>query len=204
LVEDGGPVVVSAANGARYVSNGVIAPGQTLTVYGRHLGGRVLLNGVPPQVIAAQDNEIRVVAPYDLVPGTEAILEVEHQGRRSKPVSLTVVAADPAIFGTNQYGKGIADARNEDGTTNGSGHPAARGSVVTLYTTGIGLSAMPVEVHIGGQPAEVVSTQVSGTRPGVIDVQVRVPETVDPAPFQPVVLHVGNMFSQPGVGLAIQ
>jgi hypothetical protein len=38
----------------------------------------------------------------------------------------------------------------------------------------------------------------------VIEVRVRVPETVEPAPFQPVVLHVGNLFSQPGVGLAIQ
>jgi uncharacterized protein (TIGR03437 family) len=204
LVEDGGPVVVSAANGAGYVSNGVIAPGQTLTVYGRHLGGRVLLNGVPAQVIAAHDNEIRVVAPYDLTPGTEVSLEVEHQGRRSKGLIMSVVASDPAIFGTNQYGKGIAQARNEDGTVHGSEHPAARGSVVTLYTTGVGLSGMPLEVHIAGQPAEVVSTLVSGTRPGVIEVQVRVPETVEPAPFQPVVLHVGNLFSQPGVGLAIQ
>jgi uncharacterized protein (TIGR03437 family) len=130
--------------------------------------------------------------------------EMEHQGRRSKPVSLSVVALDPAIFGTNQYGKGIAQARNEDGTMHGSERPVARGSVVTLHTTGLGLSDRPVEVHIGGRPAEVISTQVSGTRPGVIEVQVRVPETVEPAPFQPVVLHVGNLFSQPGVGLAIQ
>jgi uncharacterized protein (TIGR03437 family) len=175
-----------------------------LRVYGRHLGGRVLLNGVPTQVIASQDNEIRLVAPHDLVPGMEATLEVEHQGRRSKLVTLSVVASDPAIFGTNQYGKGIAQAHNEDGTTHGSEHPAARGSVVTLYTTGVGLSDMPLEVHIAGQPAEVVSTQVSRTRPGAIEVQVRVPETVDPAPFQPVILHVGNLFSQPGVGLAIR
>jgi uncharacterized protein (TIGR03437 family) len=76
--------------------------------------------------------------------------------------------------------------------------------VVTLYTTGVGSSGIPVEVHIAGQPAEVVSMQLSGTRLGVIEVQVRVPQTVDPAPFQPVVLHVGNLFSQPGVGLAIQ
>ena len=37
-----------------------------------------------------------------------------------------------------------------------------------------------------------------------MEVQVRVPEAVEAAPFQPVVLHVGNQFSQPGVGLAIQ
>jgi uncharacterized protein (TIGR03437 family) len=204
LAEDGGPVVVAVVNGASNVSNGVIAPGQALWIYGRHLGGRVLLNGVPAQVIGSQDNEIRVVAPYDLATGTEATLEVEHRGRRSRRVTLSVVASDPAIFGTNQYGKGIAQARNEDGTTHGNERPAARGSVVTLYTTGVGSSGMPVEVHIGGQPAEVISTMVSGTRPGVTEVQVRVPETVDPAPFQPVVLHVGNLFSQPGVGLAIR
>jgi uncharacterized protein (TIGR03437 family) len=204
LVEDGRPVVISAVNGASYVSNGVVAPGQVLSIYGRRLGGRVLLNGVPAQVIVSQNNEVRIVAPYDLVPGTDALLEVEHQGRRSKPVNMTVVASDPAIFGTNQYGKGIAQARNEDGTTHGSEHPAARGSVVTLYTTGVGSSGMQVEAHIGGQPAEVVSAQASGTRAGVIEVQVRVPETVEPAAFQPVVLHVGNMFSQPGVGLAVR
>jgi uncharacterized protein (TIGR03437 family) len=202
--EDGMPAAVTAVNAASQVSNGVIVPGQALTVYGRQLRGRVLLNGVPAQVIGAQDNEFRVVAPYDLAPGAEATLEVEHQGRRSKPVSLTVVASDPAIFGTNQYGKGMAQARNEDGTTHGNERPAARGSVVTLYTTGVGSSGMPVEVHIGGQPAEVISTLMSGTRPGVTEVQVRVPETVEPAPFQPVVLRVGNLFSQPGVGLAIR
>jgi uncharacterized protein (TIGR03437 family) len=204
LADDGGPVVVTAANRASYVSNGVIVPGQALSIYGRHLGGRVLLNGVPAQIIETQDNEIQVVAPHDLAPGTEATLEVEHLGRRSRRVTMTVVASDPAIFGTNQYGKGIAQARNEDGTTHGNDNPAARGSVVTLYTTGVGSSGMPVEVHVGGQPAEVISTLVSGTRPGVTEVQFRVPSTVDPAPFQPVVLHVGNLFSQPGVGLAIR
>jgi uncharacterized protein (TIGR03437 family) len=75
--------------------------------------------------------------------------------------------------------------------------------VVTLYTTGVSLD-LPVEVHIGGVPAEVISAQVSGTRAGVTEVRVRVPETVEPAPFQPVVLQVGNLFSQPGVGLAIR
>jgi uncharacterized protein (TIGR03437 family) len=63
------------------------------------------------------------------------------------------MASDPAIFGTDQYGKAFAQARNEDGTTNGNDHPAARGSVVTLFNTGVGVSDMPVEVHIAGQPA---------------------------------------------------
>jgi len=63
---------------------------------------------------------------------------------------------------------------------------------------------LPVEVHIGGQMAEVISRQASATQGGVIEIQVRVPATVAAAAFQPVVLHVGNLFSQPGIGLAIQ
>ena len=203
MVEDGVPAVVTAVNGASYVSNGVIAPGQTLTVYGRHLGGQVLLNGVPAQVVAAQDNEIRVVAPNDLTSGSEVNLEVENQGRRSKPIKLDVLGANPAIFGSNQWGRGNAQAQNEDGTINEPGHGAERGTVVTLYTTGVSLD-LPMEVHIGGRPAEVISVQPSGTRAGVMEVRVRIPEGVEAGPFQPVVLHVGNMFSQPGVGLAIR
>ncbi len=195
--DDGSPVVVSAANEA-------IAPGQVLSIYGRHLGGRVLWNGTPAEVISARDNEIQVVVPRELAAASEATLEVEHRGRRSSPVTLSVVPANPAIFGTDQYGKGHAQARNQDGAPNGPEHPAARGSVVTLYTTGLGSMDQPVEAHIGGHPAEVILTQMSATRAGVIEVQVRVPETLEAASFHPVVLHTGNQFSQPGVGLAIR
>jgi uncharacterized protein (TIGR03437 family) len=133
-------------------------------------------------------------------------LEVEHRGRRTRAVKLSVVRANPALFGSNQYGRGNAQARNVDGTMNGTEHAAARGSLVTLYTTGFTTGAMdlPVEVHIGGQPAEVIAMRESATRAGVLEVQVRVPLGVEAAAFQPVVLHVGNLFSQPGVGLAIQ
>ncbi len=202
--DDGGPALVSATNGASYVSNGVVAAGQVLSIFGRHLGGRVLLNGSLAQMIWAQGNEMRVLVPNDLPAESEVTLEVQQRGRRSKPIRLDVVAANPAIFGSNAFGRGNAQAHNEDGTENGPEHPAVRGSVLTLYTTGLGPLDAPLEVHIGGRPAEVLSTQQSATRAGVIEVQVRVPEALEPAPFQPVVLRVGNLFSQPGVGFAIQ
>jgi uncharacterized protein (TIGR03437 family) len=186
------------------VSNSVVAPGQVLSVYGRHVGGQVLLNGVPAEVASVQDNEIRVVVPRELSGASEVVLEVQHPGVRSKPVRLGVVGANPAIFGTNPYGRGNAQARNENGTMNDAQHAAARGSVVTLYSTGFATANLPVEVHIGGRPAELISTRESSTRAGVIEVDVRVPDTVEPADFQPVVLHVGNLFSQPGIGLAIR
>ncbi len=193
-----------SATADSYAASGVVAPGQAVSILGRHLGGRVWLNGRPIEAVSVKDNEIRVVIPKDLAGASEATLEVEHGGRRSKAVKLGVVAANPAIFGTNEYGRGNAQARNEDGRENGPEHPAVRGSVVTLNTTGIGPLDTPLEVHIGGRPAEVVSTQLSATRAGTIEVRVRVPELVEPAAFQPVVLKVGNLFSQPGVGLAVR
>jgi uncharacterized protein (TIGR03437 family) len=202
--DDGSPAVVSVGNGASLAPSGAIAPGQVLSIYGRHLGGAVWLNGMAAEVISVQDNEIRVVVPKELADDGEVNLEVAHRGRRSRAVKLTVVRANPAIFGSNQYGRGNAQARNADGAMNGADHPASRGTVVTLYTTGGGLLDLPVEVHIGGQPAEVLAVRESATQAGVIEVRVRVPETVEAAAFQPVVLHVGNLFSQPGVGLGIR
>ncbi len=195
--DDGVPTVASAGNGA-------IAAGQVLSVFGRHLAGTVLLNGVPARVVSARDNEVRFVAPGKLKGAREVTLEVSRRGRRSKPVKLTVTPANPTIFGTNPYGRGNAQARNEDGTANGPEHPALRGSAVTLDATGIGSPELPVEAHIGGRPADILSTRISPTRPGVVEVRVRVPEMIEAAAFQPVVLRAGNLFSQPGVGLAIR
>ncbi len=204
-VDNGSPAVASVLNGASLVRNGAIAPGQVLSIYGRHLGGAVLLNGRPAQIIASQENAIQLLVPNDLGNASEVSLEVEHQGRRTPPVKLSVMAADPAIFVNTASGRGNAQASNADGSANDPQHPAARGSVVTLYATGIAAAgSLPMEAHVGGQPAEVLSTNVSATRAGVIEVQVRVPHGVSPASFQPVVLHVANLFSQPGVGLAIQ
>lgn len=206
--DDSEPTVVSALNGASLVRSGVVSPGQVLAIYGRHLGGKVLLNGRTARVISRLENEIRVVVPNELIGSSEANLEVEANGHRTKPLNLGIVQADPAIFASNAYGRGNAEARNADGTTNDAQHPAAHGSLVTLYATGFSIGHgsldLPVEVHVGGWPAKVISKQTSRTREGVIEVQIQLPDTVGAAPFQPVVLHVGNMFSQPGVGLAIQ
>jgi uncharacterized protein (TIGR03437 family) len=198
------PAVISALNSASYTAGGGIAPGQAISIYGRRLGGRVLLNGVPVPVLSASESELRVLAPNHLAGLSEVTLEVEHQGRRSRPVILNVAPANPAIFATNEYGRGYAQARNQDGRPNGLHEAAERGSAVMLYATGIGAPGLPVEVHIGGLPADVTSIRASETHPGATEVTIRVPDNIAPAAFQPVVLRVGNLFSQPGVGVAIR
>jgi uncharacterized protein (TIGR03437 family) len=165
----------------------------------------VLLNGKPAHVVGVKANTVNILVPNDLGGAAEVHLEIEHQGRRTTPITLAVSGADPAVFVSTPYGRGNAQARNEDGTANDPQHAAARGSVVTLYTTGISVTGnLPVEAHVGGHPAEVLSIDLSATQPGVVEVKLRVPQTLDAASFHPVVLHVGDLFSQPGVGLAIR
>ncbi len=195
-----------ANDDALAVSDTVAAPGQVISIFGPHSGGRVLVNGVAAEIVPVKESEIQVVLPGGLSVGTEVNLELERGGRRFDPVKLPVVASNPRLFGTNQFGRGIAEAQNADGTTNGAGHAAARGSVVTLYATGFAANVGNelLEVHIGGRPADLLSVGISGTRPGVVEMRVRAPWESEPADFQPVVLHVGNSFSQPGIGLAIR
>lgn len=199
------PAVVSVVNSASYVSSGVVVPGQVLTVYGRNLGGSVLLNGEPARIISANNTAIHVLVPNDLSGASKVRVEVEHRGRRTKAITLNLVQADPAVFVDTVYGRGNAEARNEDGVSNDIHHAARRGSVVTIYATGVPIDGnLPVDAHIAGRPARILSIRRSTTREGAVEIQMQVPPAAEPAPFQPVVLRVGNLFSQPGAGLAIQ
>jgi uncharacterized protein (TIGR03437 family) len=201
--DDGRPSMVSVGSDRGVTATGVIAPGQLLTIHGRHLGGRVLLDGKSAQVVWAGENEIGVVVPEELTE-SEVNVEVEHFGRRTEAVRLPVVSANPTILGTNPFGKGNAEAQNEDSMANDAEHPAARGSVVTLFATGLSVRSLEgFEVHVGGRPAEIVSARQSGTRPGIVEVRIRVPD-VERSSFQPTVLHVGNQFSAPGIGIAVR
>jgi hypothetical protein len=74
--DNGSPAVVSVVNGASFVPSGVIAPGEVLSICGRHLGGRVLLNGIAAEVVSVQDHEIQLVVPKKLAGTSEVSLEV--------------------------------------------------------------------------------------------------------------------------------
>ena len=63
---------------------------------------------------------------------------------------------------------------------------AARRYLVTFYA-------------LGYRPSDANDERVRR-----VEVRVRVPESVEPAAFQPVVLQLGHLFSQPGIGLAIR
>jgi uncharacterized protein (TIGR03437 family) len=162
------------AGGASLRSRVGISPGQIVSLFGSKFGPevgraagltselklpleldgvRVKVNGVAAPLLYVQASQINAVVPYEgVTPGETATVEVEYQGqvvRRSETVVFTSVE----LFTLDGSGKGQAAAFNEDGSLNSASNPAAAGSIVVLYGTGIGVTAPPsVTGGIAGAP----------------------------------------------------
>jgi uncharacterized protein (TIGR03437 family) len=235
------PVTPKVVTNAASNLAGSIAPGEIVVLYGSGIGPsqlapyvldsaglfsktvaetRVLFNGIPGPILYSWTNQVSAIVPYT-VTGAAADVVVEYRGQKSLPVSVPVAASAPAIFTSNSSGSGQAAAFNQDGSVNGSAHPAPIGNVVVLFATGEGATspagtdgkpaAVPlpkpvqlVEATIDGKPAEV---QYAGAAPGlvagVIQVNVKIPDGVSVGSSVPVILRVGGTGSPSGVTIAV-
>lgn len=115
---------------------------------------------------------------------------------------LALLDAAPGLFRIDAA-RTQALAFNEDGRANLAANPAGRGSLLALAATGEGLSRLPLSITMAGVPAEVVGTGVSALSPGVLRIQVRVPQECGTGDV-PVVMAVGSIRSPAGVTVAVQ
>lgn len=179
-------------------------------------GTKVLFNGEAAPLISVQGTEILAIAPQDVASRPTVTITVENQGGAAN-VSVSAGAAAPGIFvlsGTQ------AAAINEDGTPNGSEHPAPAGSIVSLFLTGTGATvpptvdgvipspplprlALPVTVTVGGVAAEVVYSGSASGQPGVAQVNIRVP-VIAASGAAPVQVAVGGYSRNQAVTLAVK
>ncbi len=176
-------------------------------------GVEVRLNAHPAPILYGQENLINIQAPYTLI-GQTVVVEVIREGRARGRVSLPVAATAPGIFTVNG-GAGPVAALNADFSLNSATNPAARGSRLTLFATGEGMAstslaegrvadspypspAAPIQLLIGGRPAEVVNAAVAITSPGVVQLTAQIPADVPPG-SQPLLLIAGGVSSQPNV-----
>jgi uncharacterized protein (TIGR03437 family) len=146
----GRPAPSCVVNGATY-NVGPVAPGAVATIYGSNLGPeqgigfaldsdgrvpttlggmRVMVGGAPAPMLYAQDRQINFVVPLQ-VAGSSAEVCVSDAATRSC-LSSPVVPLSAGVFGA-----GTA-VLNEDGTANTPSNPAARGSVISFFGTGMG------------------------------------------------------------------
>jgi uncharacterized protein (TIGR03437 family) len=122
----------------------------------------------------------------------------------------------PNVFTSNKAGWGQAAGINAaDGTVNTAVNPVKIGDYISFYATGEGQTippgvdgklsststrpVLPVSVTVGGIPAFVQYAAGSpGQVAGLMQVNVQIPNGVQPGGYVPVVLQVGDASTTPG------
>jgi uncharacterized protein (TIGR03437 family) len=231
--------VVSAASDL----SGTVAPGEALVLYGTGLGPAggvvssafgsngalptslagtaVYFNGTPGAILYTSANQVSAIVPFG-VTGSSVQIYVAYQSQTSAPVAVTLVAAAPAFFTLDYSGKGQAVAVNSgDASLNGTAHPAAAGSYILLYATGLGqtnpagvdgsqvgavlpLPLLTPTATIGGKAAVVqYAGGATGIVAGVSQINLQIPTGLTPG-ANAVVLTSGGVASPAGVTIELR
>jgi uncharacterized protein (TIGR03437 family) len=140
-----------------------VAPGSLASIFGSNLaaqtqsatdfplpsslgGASVTIGNVTAPLLYASATQINFQVPSSLSAGTSKLV-VNGPGGASSAFTVTIASSAPGIY---QSGVNRAVAQNQNGSVNASDTPAASGSVITVYLTGIG----PVNNAVSdGQPA---------------------------------------------------
>jgi uncharacterized protein (TIGR03437 family) len=231
----GTPVVLSIVSGAS-LQPGSVSPGDIVTIFGNGIGPAtpatgtsftpsstntvattlanvtVTFNNVPAPLIFVAPGQINAIVPYEVAGQTSVPVVVQNNGTLSASFTVPVAAVVPAIFSLSDNGSGQGAILNSDASVNGSGNPAAPGSIISIYATGEGQlvpagttgcitgGTLPlpkpvaaVSVTIGGQPA--TSIEYAGEAPdevcGLVQINATLPSDLS-AGAQPVVLTIGT------------
>jgi uncharacterized protein (TIGR03437 family) len=180
----------------------------------------VYFEGWPAYLYYVSPTQINFLVPSSLLPGAFQFW-VDRQGTRGPIVTVTLQDAAPAMFQTSS---GAVIATHLDGSLVSSDSPAAAGSIVTLWTTGLGntnpqledgalapLAPAPLEwlsqlnqfdVRINGAALDSTAILFAGAAPGfagLYQVNVRLP---DQLPANPEIrLGLAGALSPPGLVL---
>lgn len=173
-----------------------LSPGELVTLYGNGLGPQqgvstqataqtaypktvsnvqVTFDGIPAPLLYVQDAQINAVAPWSLTPGQNTKVCVTYNSATTNCLTWPVAQAAPAVF---TYDGFRAAALNQDGSINSAQNPAAVGSLVSVFCTGLGpiTPTQPDGALIGSPvPANVLAVGVEADY--TIGIPLGVPET---------------------------
>jgi uncharacterized protein (TIGR03437 family) len=186
---------------------GPIAPGMLVAIHGAGLTApqipatQILFGSAAGTILSADGTRILVQVPAQLATGLVDINVVSQGVSLGIVRSVAVADTAPGLYADST---GQAAATNEDGTVNSATNPAARGSVVALYGTGLGSGTQPVSVQISGIPSDVLYAGPMDAYPGAFQVNTRIPAGYLGAGIVSVSVSVGQASSQGGVTVAIK
>ena len=229
--------VVNAAN----LKYGGIAPGEIIAIFGVNIGPNtamtapagalpttlggtsVLFNGtaVPIAYTSAVLNIVQ--APMSLTSGSAVSVQVNYNNQSSNAVQPMAQDTAPGVFTLEQGGQGAVKAINlANNTLNTMATPAAKGSYITIYATGLGAvnpavaagqvtPGSPVSTtvktdtaaSIGGVPATVTFAGLAPNLRGYYQVNIQIPQGA-PSGAQELVISTGGNASQSGATVYVQ
>ena len=197
-----------------------VVPGQRMQLELANVS--VLFDGTAAPVLFASDSEVHAIVPRNVAGKDTVTVEIDVNGIPANRYQAKIAAAAPGLFTADGTGMGQAAALNQDNSPNSAARPAARGSIVSLYLTGAGQTQPALDddqVPMAGQlpkPVLPVSTQVGGVKgevlyagdapglPGVVQVNVRLPQESPVGAAVPIFVSVGDTSTQAGTTIAVQ
>jgi uncharacterized protein (TIGR03437 family) len=201
------PTISSFVNGASFTT-GPVSPGEITTFFGTALGPAngtgfsllsngsvapgtgsvgVFFDGHPATVLYASATQLNVVTPLEIAGQTSTKAQVVYFGNGTATAAATLSASPsaPGIFLLNVSSNSQGAVLNQDFTVNGPTNPAAGGSYIAVFATGLGVTSpagqddgvnpqsapfpatvAPVTMTIGGQP---VAPTYAGGAPGLVN-----------------------------------
>jgi len=154
---------VSSVLNAATLSPGPLAPGSLATIMGSQFSGsslNVTFNGTPAKILFSNNTQINLLVPASLGSQPSAQLNVQVNGISTSPQTVALSPFAPGIF-TN----GIL---NQDYSVNGTSHPAAPGTVIQIFATGLSGTGV-ITAQVAGQT--VNQPYYAGAAPGLMGVQ---------------------------------
>ena len=194
---DANSAVACIVNGASYLVEDVVAPGQLVTIFGAGLSNvQVFDTGVAVPVLAQLDTQINVAIPLNFSPG-EGSLDLFFRGALvqhwpvhtvpQNPTALLRFGDDGQLVFDSYQPTALADALNEDGTRNAAGNPAHANSTVTIFATGYA-QATGGYVEANGTKYPVTIEEIPDRTPAVRAVRFQIPpvgtDVVSTLPFR--------------------
>ncbi|HEY4364608.1 MAG TPA: hypothetical protein VGN17_26830 [Bryobacteraceae bacterium] len=161
---------------------------------------QILFGPALARILSADANGILLVAPFEIAGTGTASVEIFYKGVLQATLQVPVAEAAPALFAD---ATGQITATNQDGSINSGTNPAPRGSVVSLYGTGLGIPGASVSVSVATFPAEVLYAGPVAGYAGLSQINVEIPTGYLPSGQLAVSVVAAGSVSQPGLFLTV-
>lgn len=125
-------VIIKSITDSADFRQAAVVPGSFASVWGSHLGGQtvsVTFNNIAAELLFTGPQQINLRIPAALAGQTSAQMVVTADGVSSAPFTVQLTAVAPAIF--------TPGVLNQDNTINSTSNPAAMGSVLQIFGTGM-------------------------------------------------------------------